>query len=261
MAYADHSSGPLPGGLPSEFIRRPVVPNPGSGTGSNGGSRVDASLRTARRVSADMRLPCMLYAAVSVLPANLPADVDLAIGETRRAPGVVHVITYSGLICGQTGVARPEVAVVARGYWLARQALARLIDRIGAPSALPAPAGRGDMSCESRVTRGTAHFVDGRLRLWLATSEVENTRALAARLAGISKECVDVRVVGGAEGAAPLDIVTAALALARELQPAPVQVILAPAVVVPLGAVPRLPASKAPDATTAHGSAAQPLAA
>jgi hypothetical protein len=186
----------------------------------------------------------MLYAAVSVMPRHPKVDVNVALAETRKAPGVVHVISYPGLVCEQTGVPRAEVAVVARGYWLARQGLARLMDRCGGPVALPAgnPV-QEDVACRSRVTRGTAHFVDGRLRLWLATSEMEKTRALAARIAGITEAYVDLRVVGEAEGAAPVDIITAAIALARELQPSPVQVIVAPVVTVPLAVVPRTDAA------------------
>jgi hypothetical protein len=196
----------------------------------------------------------MLYAAVSVRPRNAKVDVDHVITESRRAPGVVHVIPYPGLVCEKTGVARLEVAVVARGYWVARHALARLMEKCGAPVPLTAanPV-QEDVACQSRVTRATAHFVEGRLRLWLATSEMEKTRALAARLAGIAEEYVDLRVVGEAEGGAPVDLITAALALARELQPAPVQVILAPEVTVPLLAVVRAEAPH--DKTFPAGSA------
>jgi hypothetical protein len=183
----------------------------------------------------------MLYAAVGVLPRQAAADVDLVLAETRKAPGVVHVITYAGASCDRTGIARPEVAVVARGYWLARHALARLMEKLGGPAALSAVSPAEPMACPSRVTRGTAHFLEGRLRLWLATSDMAGTRAIAARLAAVPEEYVDLRVVGEAEGAAPLDILTAALALARELQPAPVQVIVAPVVTVPLPAAPRVP--------------------
>jgi hypothetical protein len=72
---------------------------------------------------------------------------------------------------------------------------------------------------------------------------MEKTRALAARIAGITEAYVDLRVVGEAEGAAPVDIITAAIALARELQPSPVQVIVAPVVTVPLAVVPRTDAA------------------
>ena len=177
----------------------------------------------------------MLYAAVCQMPSDAPADLALVLAETRRAPGVVHVISYPGLLDPQSGAARPELAVVARGYWLARQALARLTDRLGmTPEVHTQVRSQGDYSCASRVTRGTAHFVEGRLRLWLATSDLAASRALAARLAGIAEAYVDLRVVGEAEGGAPADVITAALALARELQPNPVQVIMAPVVTVPL---------------------------
>jgi hypothetical protein len=196
----------------------------------------------------------MVYAAVSVLPRHAKVDIDAAVAETRRAPGVVNVISYAGLVCEKTGLARPEVAVVARGYWLARQALARLMEKCGGPVALPAPNPvQEDVVNPSRVTRGTAHFVDGRLRLWLATSEMEKTRALAAQLAAIAEVHVDLRVTGEAEGGAPADILTAAIALARLLQPAPVQVIVTPVLTVPLAIVPR---TEAPEAASDSALAA-----
>lgn len=235
MAYADRLSAPLPGRLPSEFIRPPVVPKTTVTASQHPVSRVDGGPASARRVPAEVRLPCMLYAAVCPMPSDAPADLALVLAETRRAPGVVHVISYPGLVDPQSGIARPELAVVARGYWLARQALARLTDRLGMTPELHAQ-GRspGDYACASRVTRGTAHFVEGRLRLWLATSDLAASRALAARMAGIAEAYVDLRVVGEADGGAPADVISAALALARELQPTPVQVIMAPVVTVPL---------------------------
>jgi len=193
----------------------------------------------------------MLYAAIDVLPGSGAADVDFALAETRKAPGVVHVITYSGVDCGHAGIARAELAVVARGYWLARHALARLMEKFGGPAALSAVSAAERLACPSRITRGTAHFVEGRLRLWVATSDMEGTRALAARLASIPEEYVDLRVVGEAEGAAPADILTAALVLARKLQPAPVQVIVAPVVTVPLPAAPRVQEAKPEQALAA----------
>lgn len=241
MADSDRINAPLPGKLPSEFIRPPVLPKTMVTVGRGSQMRAESAAPGLRRAPSEVRLPCMLYAAVGVLPRHATLEVDIAITESRRSPGVIHVIPYPGLVCEQTGVARSEVAVVARGYWLARQALARLMVQCGGVVALPAsnPV-QEDVACPSRVTRGTAHFVDGRLRLWLATSQMEQTRALAARLAGIAEEYVDLRVVGEAEGAAPVDVITAALALARELQPSPVQVIVAQVVTVPLPAVARL---------------------
>ncbi len=241
MADSDRINAPFPGRLPSEFIRPPVLPKTTVTAGRASAARLDGAPATPRRAPAEVRLPCMVYAAVGVLPHHSTPEVELAITESRRAPGVVHVIRYPGLVCEHTGHARSEVAVVARGYWLARQALARLMVQCGGVVALPAsnPV-QEDVACPSRVTRGTAHFLDGRLRLWLATSQMEQTRALAARMAGIPEEYVDLRVVGEAEGAAPLDVITAALALARELQPSPVQVIVAQVVTVPLPAVARM---------------------
>lgn len=180
----------------------------------------------------------MVYAAVGVLPPEVTPEIELAIVETRKSPGVVHVICYPGVASEASGSPRPEVAVVARGYWLARQALARLMERCGGPFMTAPGSGTGlDHACMARVTRATAHFVDGRLRLWVATADMAQTRALVAKLSGVPEEYVDLRVTGEAEGTTSLDVLTAALALAKELQSAPVQVILAPVVAVPLPAV------------------------
>lgn len=203
----------------------------------------------------------MVYAAVGILPSGVTPEIELAILETRKSPGVVRVISYPGLAFDAPASTRPEVAVVARGYWLARQLLARLLERCGGPGSAAMGSDAQDRACGSRVTRATAHFVDGHLRLWMATGEMEATRALAARLSGVPEEYVDLRVTGAAEGANCHDALTAALALARELQPAPVQVILTSTVAVPLPAagLPPLPAN--PAAETTVDPAPQALAA
>lgn len=244
MADADRLSAPLPGKHPSGFIRPPALPSTTITASRNSVGRLDGTPTLPRRPAAEVRLPCMLYAAVTVLPAQGAREIDLVLAETRSAPGVVHVIPYAGAAGDQAGSEQREVAVVTRGYWLARHALARLVDKLGGTVALAAAGSQDPLACPSRITRGTAQFVEGHLRLWLSTSDVAGTRALAARLACIPEEHIDLRVVGDAQGAAPLDIVTAVLTLARELQPAPVQVIVAPVVTVPLTAAPMANASE-----------------
>lgn len=207
-----------------------------------------------RRSPADVRLPCMVYAAVGRLPSAVTPDIERSIVEARKSPGVVRVFC-PGPASEAPASARLEVAVVARGYWLARQLLARLLDRCGGPGTAATGGDTPDPACGSRVTRATAHFVDGRLRLWMATGEMEITRALAASLSGVPEEYVDLRVTGAAEGATCRDALTAALSLARELQPAPVQVILTGTAVVPLP-VAGIPAALPAEPVTQ--SAAQP---
>ncbi len=174
----------------------------------------------------------MLFAAVGVLPRQALAAVDTAIADCRKAPGVVQVVSYSGAVCDRTGQPRPEIAVVARGYWLARQALDRLLAHCGAPAAL-AQCSPGLESGLPRAVCANAQLVDGCLRLWVSTADFEHSRALAARLSGIAEQYVDLRVVGSATANASAEVLTAAIALAREMQPAPVQVILAATIGAP----------------------------
>ena len=122
---------------------------------------------TARRSPCDIRLPCMVYAAVGVLPAAAGPQVDAVLAEMRKAPGVVQVIAYAGLVSAVGAAPRREVAVVARGYWLARQLLARLMTQLGADAVYVEGRRMNDDGSNDGVSRATAQFVDGRLRLSL----------------------------------------------------------------------------------------------
>ncbi len=173
----------------------------------------------------------MLYAAVGILPRQGLAGLDVAVADCRKAPGVVQIVSYPGLVCDQTLLARTEIAVVARGYWLARQALDRLMAQCGAPALLQRSSGPD--AGVARAVCGNAQLVDGCLRLWVSTADMERSRALAARLSGIAEEYVDLRVIGSTPADASPEVLTAAIALAREMQPVPVQVILAPAFGIP----------------------------
>ncbi len=74
----------------------------------------------------------------------------------------------------------------------------------------------------------TAQFVDGRLRLWVPTQAASFALETAARASGLSKDRIDLvtTAIGGGFGRRlESDFVVPAVALARAMQPAPVQVI------------------------------------
>jgi isoquinoline 1-oxidoreductase beta subunit len=73
------------------------------------------------RFGLDVRLPGMLYAAVAGCPVVGGRVGSYDDAEIRKSPGVVKVVSYAG----GAGCA-PGVGVVARSYWMARQALAKL---------------------------------------------------------------------------------------------------------------------------------------
>jgi len=188
-----------------------------------------------RRAPADLRLPCMVYAAVGALAEAGGGAAEAAMGDARRAPGVLNVLPYpGGLYEGSLGCLG-GVAVVTRGYWLARQALGRLMEQCGvdAPqaedgaAAAPDGAGAPASTLTGSSAACTVQFYQGRLRLWLPTSQPERVRAAAARLAGVAPETVDLRVLGGQDAPQGLAVLVPGIALARALESAPVQLIIA----------------------------------
>ena len=62
----------------------------------------------------------MVYAAIGAAPRGADvADLDLA-GADRSAD-VVNVIAYDGVTCDDGSRSAAGIAVIARGYWLARK--------------------------------------------------------------------------------------------------------------------------------------------
>ena len=175
----------------------------------------DTLAPVTRRSPPDVRLPCMLYAAVGAVPfqgGRIPQE-DLA--RARRTPGVVQVLPLEA----QGGFAA-AVAVIARGRWLSRQVLEALLTQwSGVSASLSGP--RAANRAEPETC--TAHLLDGRLRLWVPTSDPERVRERAARVSGIEFRRIDVSPVG--IGEAHDSMLAPAIRLARELQPAPVQVL------------------------------------
>jgi len=187
-----------------------------------------ASKIVARRAPVDVRLPCMLYAAVGAFSGDGGEDTQLAIAQVRKLHGVLHVIRYDGASSSSGPAASAGIAVVTRGYWFSRQALARLMAQCGGTVGMFAWNSQAETNdADARVTRGTAQFVAGRLHLWLATVDPARSRASAALIGNIAQDFVDLRVVGQPQSEAGRNVLIAAIALARTLQPSPVHVIVA----------------------------------
>jgi len=175
----------------------------------------------------------MVYAAIGAAPRGADvADLDLA-GADRSA-GVVNVIAYDGVTCDDGSRSAAGIAVVARGYWLARKTLARLLAQWAgthgtrASGYIAGSTARSPGAHADSPAHCTAQLVDGHLRLWFATKDPARSRVAAARLAGIAEGLVDLCKVHVDSVEAGLELLAPAIALARALQPAPVQVIGAP---------------------------------
>ena len=193
----------------------------GQGPDSEGGGAGDGEdgrivTPGATRARCGLRFPGMLYAAVASVVGAVPSDRDLA--AARQHAGIVRVLEIAAMPSDAPDAleAPPAIAVVARGAALACKGLAGLF---GAASAsAPAPA-------EEPVERCAAQWRNGHLRLWLPTWDVAFYRAAAAQLAGLPERRVEVCTAGTGSEAGIAPGIVAALALARSLSPAPVQVV------------------------------------
>ena len=226
--YVAAASGSDPGGVPvASFMRR----NSAAQAGTSGAAMpLGSATQSARRAPADLRLPCMVYAAVGVFANAGTQDVELSMAEARKAPGVLNVLSYPGAAYDGSLACKGGVAVIARGYWLARRALARWMDQCGT-APLDGGEDRPDQSGGVLTAAGaavcTAQFYNGQLHLWMATSDPARVRAAAARIAGCALDAVDLRVLGHDDSPHGLAVLVPSIALARELQSAPVQLIVA----------------------------------
>jgi len=211
-------SKPRPSNRPaSPALVRPAPPAP-------------AAAAATRRSALDLRLPCMLYAAIGV-PACSGAALESVLAQMRGSPGVLKLIGFDDVAIDGSLACAGGVAVVARGYWLARQGLARLMDlcRDAADpvavsgAVLPAPAPEALTASSAACT---AQMYRGQLRLWMSGADPAAMRAAAARLAEVPAADVDLRALGTHDGPHGLAVLHPAIVLARRLQPAPVQVIV-----------------------------------
>ncbi len=189
-----------------------------------------------RRAPQDVRLPCMVYAAAGAMLDIGTEAVEQAMAETRKAPGVLNVLSYAGGELEGALACHGGVAVIARGYWLARQTLARLMDQCGA-TVQPTRIGGGQASVDSAApylsgltassAACTVQFYNGHLRIWISTSDPARVRVAAARIAGCEADAVDLRLLGAEDTPHGLAALVPAISLARQLQSAPVQLIVA----------------------------------
>ncbi|MFP5391423.1 MAG: molybdopterin cofactor-binding domain-containing protein [Gammaproteobacteria bacterium] len=179
----------------------------------------------------DARVPGMLYAAVTMAPmiGGKVASFDRA--AVRRLPGVVDTLDFSSALRQHMG-AGAGVAVIARSYWQARQALAALnVKWTDGPNAglttqavfaqlahaLDNESGHTYYSSGSlqagasaaRVVQAeyrapflahatmepincTAQVANGRVKLWVSTQVPSVAVEIAADVAGVGRDDVSV---------------------------------------------------------------------
>ncbi len=213
----------------------------------------------------DVRLPGLLYAAVRFCPVLGGAVASVKGDAVRTQPGVVRVSTFPGGAGAAPGVAvvardgwtalsavkqidvrwhEGEHAPLSSARLMAdmhaqldhfvghtfhergagEAALAQAARTIRADYSAPwlAHATMEPMNCTAQFTE------DGRLRLWVPTQVASIARAVAARVAGIEVERVELHVTllgGGFGRRLETDYVAVAVQVARDVAPAPVQVL------------------------------------
>jgi isoquinoline 1-oxidoreductase beta subunit len=215
----------------------------------------------------DARPPGMLYAAVRMAPVIGGTVASFDPQAVLKMSGVRQVVDYSAALEGQTG-ARAGVAVVARHYWQARQAADALgIQWHDGPHAalssgaiarelaqrLDSDSGHtfheaGDIGLldgAAKTVRAeyrapylahaamepincTAQVADGKVRLWVSTQSPSFAISVAAKVAGVKPDDVelDIKLLGGGFGRRlDVDFIAQAVAIARQCGGLPVQVI------------------------------------
>ena len=213
-----------------------------------------------RRAPCDLRLPGMVYAAVGALDHTSPALAP-AMHAVRQTPGVLHGLSYLGAPVDDTLVCDEGVAVVARGYWLARQKLAQLMGDCGVLPQLSLLESEADQAMLRSGSARLAGLTAARsactvqcyrnlVRIWACVEDRAGFRAAAARLANVPLSQVELCSTGSNKPMVDASVLVPAISLARQLQPAPVQVIVA----YDLGVHCRLRAQVKPLLWTAHSS-------
>jgi isoquinoline 1-oxidoreductase beta subunit len=209
-------------------------------------SKTDGSARFA----ADVRLPGMLYASIASAPVHGGTLAEVDVSPATAAAGVQRVVKLGD-----------AVAVVARDWWSANEALRRLTPRwtdaghgavssatlaaqqaaavesfpdTGADAAAPAKV----LDAEYRVPflahaamepmSATVRVADGRCEVWTGVQDPLGARRLAAEVLGYEREQVTLHneLIGGGFGrrlANEGDFVEQAVRIAREVSPAPVK--------------------------------------
>jgi isoquinoline 1-oxidoreductase beta subunit len=221
-------------------------------------SKVDGSAR----FGLDVRLPGMKYAALRLAPAlgGAPGHIDAS--AAMAMPGVERIVrlpAYAGSTAG--------FAIVANGYWQAQRALETVQVDWRAPAGGGPDTRRIERSLEDAVrhrsgnvfhARGTgdlpagtrtleawyrapylahaalepmnatARVADGRVEVWAPTQVPEMCRAVAARVAGVPANQVDLHVTllgGGFGRRLEVDYVAQAVRVAMDVPGEAVQLI------------------------------------
>ena len=192
-------------------------------------SKADGSAR----FGIDARVPGMVYAAVKMSPVVGGTVAAFDAAAVASLPGVLHVVPIPGTPDERTG-AGAGVAVVASGWWQARQAVAALpvTWNEGASAQLSSAAvfseferaldedsgyvyheaGTQDVAGAARTVSAeyrapylahatmepvncTAQVVDGKVRLWASTQVPSVAVDVAARVAGVARADVSIEVM------------------------------------------------------------------
>jgi len=215
----------------------------------------------------DVRPAGMVYAAVRMSPTIGGGVKGFDAPAVRTMPGVIKVVDFSKAMREHFG-AGAGVAVIARGFWQAKQAAAALpVDWATGPhAALSTEAvfkelawkldtengytyhSRGDLDAGRNAARTvraeyrapflahmamepincTAQVKDGKVRLWASTQVPSIAVDMAAKVADVGADDVELVVTylgGGFGRRLEVDMVAQAVAIAKEADGAPVQVI------------------------------------
>jgi isoquinoline 1-oxidoreductase beta subunit len=253
---ADIGAGDVRLKEPREFrlIGRPVA-------------RVDSRAKVdgSARFGIDARVPGMVYAALKMPPVVGGKVAGFDAAQVRSMRGVLEVVDISSAVDGR---AYPGVAVVAASWWQARLAAAALpvsweesehahlssegvFDQLSL--ALELESGhvyheRGSQEVQGAMTvtaeyrapylahatmepvNCTAQVAHGKVRLWASTQVPSLAVDIAASVAGVAREQVQIEVMllgGGFGRRLEVDMVAQAVALAAspQLKGRPVQLI------------------------------------
>ena len=224
---------------------------------------VPAKVNGSARFGMDVRLQGMRYAMLAMCPVFGGKLKSFDPGAVDKLPGVVRVMALNADPAG----APEAVAVVAESRWQAIQALEQLpvvwdeganaplssatisqglLDAVEKETAFSYHQ-RGDMKAVASAkhisadysapflahaamepVNATAQFVNGRLKLWVPTQAPSLAVSVAARVAGIDEDAVDlvVTLLGGGFGRRlDNDMVAQVVQLAIAMQGAPVQLL------------------------------------
>jgi len=224
--------------------------------------KVDGSAR----FGIDARPAGLLYAAVKMSPVIGGSVASFDAASVKTMPGVTGVVDFSAALAAFSG-AGAGVAVVARSWWQAKQAAAALSVAwnegphaglssaaiyAGFAEALDQEAGYAYHEAGTQDVTGVAHTVraeyrapflahatmepvnctaqvsGGKVRLWASTQVPSIAVDVAAKVAGVAREDVQIEVMllgGGFGRRLEGDMVAQAVAVAMASKGQPVQLI------------------------------------